>query len=102
MGLDDAILLKVSTDGQAQRCGARRQLSESARAAIAAGQRRRWSNPIRGSEHALQAAILSHIRHRLVPGVFVFTVPNGGARDPVTGAGSRPKAFVPASPTWRS
>lgn len=65
---------------------ARRQLSETARAAIAADQRRRWSNPIRGSEHALQAAILSHIRLRLVPGVFVFAVPNGGARDSVTGA----------------
>jgi len=64
----------------------RRPISPEGRAAIVAGQRRRWSNPVRRSEHALQAAIVEHVKLRLAPGVFVFAVPNGGLRHAIAGA----------------
>jgi hypothetical protein len=44
--------------------------------------RRRRRRP----EDAIQRAIVQHYRQRAAPGVFMFAVPNGGARSPVEAA----------------
>src|SRR4051794_40035721 len=40
----------------------------------------------RQPEAQLQRAIVQHYRQRAAPGVFMFAVPNGGARSPVEAA----------------
>jgi hypothetical protein len=40
----------------------------------------------RQPEAAIQRSIVQHYRQRAAPGVFMFSVPNGGARSPVEAA----------------
>ena len=79
------------------------RFSEDGRRAVSQAQRKRWADPLRSSESAIQEAIFEHYRHRRRPGAVMFHVPNGGLRPSHVGAklraqGVQPGARLPPTP----
>lgn len=65
---------------------------------IAAAQRKRWSDPLRSDESAIQAAVFEHLEHRATPGTFLFHPANGGKRPASTGKQLKVQGVVPGVP----
>ncbi len=74
------------------------RFSEDGRRAVSQAQRKRWSDPLRSSESAIQEAIFEHYRHRRRPGAVMFHVPNGGLRPSHVGAKLRAQGVQPGAP----
>lgn len=50
------------------------------------------------SEHKVQSALVSELRHRLHSHVVCMAIPNGGARHPIIGRKLKAEGLLPGSP----